>query len=166
MTFQEQFIIDLQKFLKLQVPEFRYIDENLGQWGDQDFRSAVSFPAILIDFPDTSYSELGADAQLATVSIELTLLFSVTSQSYNLAPEDVRKKALNYYDLENKLLAKLKLFEKDYFTPLVRTRAVSRNKNELGLRIREISFSSEFEETYDDGTTLQDYEIDFTGELG
>jgi hypothetical protein len=165
MTFQEQFILDFQQHVKNKVPEFRYVDENLGQWGDDNFRSAVSFPAILIDFPNTTYQDIGNEGQMGFPTIELTLLFAINSQSYNLASLEVREKALLYYRLEQKLVASLKLFEGDYFTPLVRTSAQSKNKNDLGLRVRELTFTSSFEEYFDELATA-DYTLDFQGELG
>ena len=166
MTFQEQFILDFQAHVKLKVPEFKYVDENLGQWGDDNFRTAVSFPAILIDFPNTTYQDIGNEGQMGFPTIELTLLFSSGSQSYNLASLEVRQKALLYYALEQKLVASLKEFEGDYFTPLVRVSATSKNKNDLGLRIRELTFTSSFEEYFDELDSLNDYTIDFTGEVG
>lgn len=166
MTFEKQFILDLQALLKVKVPEFRFIDQNLGQWGDSNFKAAVSFPGILVDFPNTSYSEIGGGSDLALNMLQFTLLFDVNSQSYNLAPLTVRQKALDYYELEAKLVAVLKSWETDYFTTLSRTAAVSRNQNELGLRIRELTFTSEHEEYLTDETeSTIDVTFDFSGQI-
>lgn len=165
MTFYKQFILDLQELITSKVPEFRFIDQNLGQWGNDNFKAAVSFPAILVDFPTTSYSEIGNGSELALNEIKLTLLFDINSQSYNLAPQKVKDKAIDYYELEQKLVAVLKIWETDYFTPLIRTTAVSRNQNELGMRIRELTFMSEHEEYLEDCDTKITYEVNFTGQI-
>lgn len=162
MSFYEQFILDLQAHLKVAVPEFRFIDQNLGQWGDDNFRASVSFPAILVDFPTTTYSDISTGSQLGLTNIELTLLFNTSSQSYNLAPENIRVKALDYYKLEAKLVANLQNWSKDYFQGLMRTNAQSKNRNELGLRIRELNFTTEFEE-YLEGDTEQ--EVEYTASI-
>lgn len=166
MSFYKQFILDLQEFIKAHVPEFRYVDQNLGQWGNDNFKTAISFPGILVDFPTTSYSEIANGSDLASVEIKLTLFWDVNSQSYNLAPANVKSKALDYYEQEQKLVAFLKSWVTDYFTPLVRTTAVSRNQNELGLRIRELTFATEHEEYLDDATEQEvEFTIDFTGQI-
>lgn len=166
MTFYKQFILDLQEIIKNEVPEFRFVDQNLGQWGNDNFRASVSFPGILVDFPTTSYSELAGGSDLASTEIKLTLFWDVNSQSYNLAPLQVRNKALDYYELEQKLVTVLKSWVTDYFTKLVRTTAVSRNQNELGLRIRELTFMSEHEEYLEDETEQeQEITFDFSGQI-
>ncbi|MBA4133363.1 MAG: hypothetical protein C0525_01435 [Flavobacterium sp.] len=159
MSFYEQFILDLQAHVKVTVPEFRFIDQNLGQWGDENFRTSVSFPAILVDFPSTTYSEISSGSQLGLTNIELTLLFQTASQSYNLAQDAVKIKALDYYKLEAKLVANLQNWSKDYFQGLIRVNAQSKNRNELGLRIRELNFTTEFEEYLEDETAE---EVEFT----
>jgi hypothetical protein len=166
MSFYKQFILDLQEHLKLTVPELRFIDQNLGQWGEENFRASVSFPAMLVDFPNTSYSEISAGSQLGLTTIELTLMFNTSSQSYNLAPLAVVEKALDFYDLENKIVAMLQNWSKEYFTGLIRVSASSKNRNELGLRIRELNFTTEFEEYLEDETVEQaEYTVAINGQI-
>lgn len=166
MTFYKQFILDLQEVVKSQVPEFRYVDQNLGQWGNDNFKVAVSLPAILVDFPNTGYSELANGSDLGSTEVKLTLFWDVNSQSYNIAPTNVKNKALEYYEMEKKLVRVLKTWTTDYFTKLVRTNAVSRNQNELGLRIRELSFATEHEEYLEDETEQTvEFTIDFSGQI-
>ena len=166
MSFFKQFFLDLQEHLKVTVPEVRFIDQNLGQWGDENFRSSVSFPAILIDFPNTSYSEIANGSQLGLANIELTLMFNTGSQSYNLATLPVKEKALEYLKLENKLIANLQKWQMNYFTPLVRTSALGKNKNEIGLRIRELNFTTSFEEYLEDETEQEtEFTFSLTGQI-
>lgn len=166
MTFYKKFILELQELIKSKVPEFRYVDQNLGQWGNDNFKAAVSFPGILVDFPTTAYSEIGNGSDLASVEIKLTIFWDVNSQSYNLAPNAVKSKALDYYEIEQKLVAILKSWKTDYFTPLVRTTAVSRNQNELGLRIRELTFTSSHEEYLEDCKQQdKEFTFEFNGQI-
>lgn len=147
-SFYSQFILDLQAKFKAEMPVIKFIEQNLGQWADEKFTTSSFFPGMLIDFPDTTYSQLQGNDQLGTPNIEITLFFSTMSQSGSLSPNDVKQKALEYYDIEQKVVAILQGWHMDYFQPLNRISARSRNKNELGLRIRELMFSSEFEECF------------------
>ncbi|MGV9003971.1 hypothetical protein [Flavobacterium sp.] len=166
MTFYKQFILDLQELIDNNVPEIKFVDQNLGQWGNDNFRAAISFPGILIDFPTTSYSELSGGSQLGLNDIKMTLFFDVNTQSYNKAPMNIKSKALDYFELEQKLVAVLTSWETDYFTTLTRTTAVSRNQNEIGLRIRELTFTTEHEEYLEDcNVTDKILVIDFTGQI-
>jgi hypothetical protein len=166
MSFYKQFILDLQEFIKAHLTEWRFVDQNLGQWGNDNFKAAISFPGILVDFPTTGYSETGNGSDLASVEIKLTLFWDVNSQSYNLAPAHIKSKALEYYEQEQKLVAFLKSWKTDYFTPLVRTTAVSRNQNELGLRIRELTFGTEHEEYLKDCNEVEkEFTFEFTGQI-
>lgn len=161
MGFYKQFILDLQKRIKSYAPEWRFIDQNLGQWGNDTFNTSVAFPGILIDFPSTNYSDINSGSQLALTNIKLTLFWSTHSQSSSLAPAGVKDKALEYYEQENKLMALLQNWSEDYFTPLTRTNATSRNQNELGLRIREIDFTTEHEEYLEDCNIKEVAELTF-----
>lgn len=166
MTFEKQFILELQELLRVKVPEIRFVDQNLGQWGNDNFKAAVSFPGLLIDFPNTGYSEIAGGDDLALNTIQFTLFFDINSQSYNLAPLAIRQKALDYYELEAKLVRVVKKWQTDYFTSLVRTTATSRNQNELGLRIRELNFVTEHEEYVEDETESEIVVvIDFNGQM-
>lgn len=154
-SFQKQFILDVQARMKAKVSVIKFIDQNLGQWGESNFAASVGLAGMLIDFPDTDYSQIQGNDQLGSVNIKISLFFTTHSQSYNLAPEGTRAKALDYYDIEQKVVAALQGWHCDYFTPLNRTKAISRNQNELNLRIRELTFTSEFEECFEPETETE-----------
>ena len=53
----------------------------------------------------------------------------------------------------------------DYFTPLARLNAISQNRNEIGLRIRDLNFSTEFEDYNSECETTQAVTFAFKGNL-
>lgn len=140
--------LDLQQQIKNNIPEIDWIEQDFGQDVFDKWRPNVSFPAVLIDFPDAAYSGLATESQFAEVTIAIRLLVAPFTQSYEAAPIEVRKDALQFFELEQKLVDTLHGWEPDngYTQPLVRSRASSNNRNDIGLRIREIQFTTAYEE--------------------
>ncbi len=145
-SFFAKIYLDLQAEIAAHVTEIKFVEQNFGQYLQDDYRAKVSFPTALIDFTNTNYTAMQGENQLANATINIVLLFAPYSQSYNLAPADVKEKALNYYEIEHKLCKVLQAWKTDFCTPLVRTDAKSQNNNDIGLRIRELNFTTEFED--------------------
>ncbi|WP_300978516.1 hypothetical protein, partial [Flavobacterium sp.] len=95
--------LDLQEHIKNTVPEITYIEQDLGQLGTDDPRKMMSFPGVLIDFPETSFSNLQGKSQLALPAISFILVMDTYSQTYHLAPLPVRELGLHYLEVEQKL---------------------------------------------------------------
>jgi hypothetical protein len=164
-SFFAKLFLEMQQKIKNEVPEIRFVEQNFGQYGFEDYRAMVSFPALLIDFPNTTFSALQGDIQLGLATINIVLLFEPFSQSYNLAPEVVRQKALEYYEIEHKVYKALQGWHTAFCTPLVRTDSKSQNRNEIGLRIRELNFTTEFEDwSLEDDQTI-DVVFSFNGSI-
>lgn len=145
-SFFSKFYCDLLDRLQSEVPELKWIEQDFGQ--DQtDMRPNVAFPAALIDFPAVVYSDIGELGQMATVSVQVRLLVSPYSQSYAAAPSDTREDALNYFELEHKVVEVLHGWypTSGYCQPLVRRSASSQNRGDIGLRIRTVTFETEYE---------------------
>lgn len=138
--------IDLLKHIKTELPTIPYIEQDLGQLGSEDPRKMLMFPAVLIDFPNTPFSNLQGNNQLGQPTISVTLVFDNYSQTNNLAPDTIREAGLNYLDVEQKLYMALQGFETDYCEALSRTNASGHNRNDLGLRVRELTFTTTFED--------------------
>lgn len=162
--FFSQIISDLQDRISTEVPEFRYIDQDLGQLGqtDDDEKPSLAYPAVLIDFPDSNYSNLSSGAQLGAVPISLQLIFAPYSPTWNKVPGMVKKKGLEYLEIEQKLFKALQNWNLDYFSPLIRTSAKSQNNNDVGLRVRLLTFTTEYE---DYSTFDEEVEYTFKGSL-
>lgn len=158
-NFFAQFLLDFQARINLKMPEIKYVDQDLGQLGQigEDEKPPLSYPAILIDFPNTDFSNISGAAQLGAVQISIQLIFSPFSQSWQKAPLSVREKALEYLVIEQNLHKTLQSWQGDYFQALVRTNIKSQNNNDIGLRVRNLSYTTQ----YEDYSPIQE-EIEFT----
>lgn len=165
--FFSEIIKDLQKRISTEVPEIQFIDQDLGQLGQvsDNGRPPLAYPAVLIDFQNTEYSELSTSAQLAMLSISLQLIFDNYSQTWHKSPTHVIAKGLDYLNIEQKLVNCLNGWSKDYFTPLIRTNVKSQNNNDLGLRVRTLTFTTSYEDYSTSQDEYKEVEFRFNGNL-
>lgn len=138
--------LELQERIKTEVPDIVYIEQDLGQLGMDDPRKNMAFPAVLIDFPNTAFSNLQGNNQLALPVISITLVFDNYSQTWQDAPLDSRKTGLKYLEVEQQLFMVVQCWESDFCQSLNRTAATGHNRNDVGLRVRELTFTCEFED--------------------
>ncbi len=152
--FFSKILLDLQNRISTEVPEIQFIDQDLGQLGQvgENGRLPLAFPAVLIDFPNTDYSELSTSAQLGNVPITFQLIFDNYSQTWHKAPEEVKAKGLEYLDIEQRLHNCINGWYLNYFTPLIRTNVKGQNNNDIGLRVRQLIYTT----SYEDYSTSQD----------
>lgn len=148
-------LFDLQNHIMASMPEIRQVDQYLGQ--DQtDIRPALALPAVLIDFENTEYEQSGCGSQfaLATISVRLCHANFTTTLPKASVPASsaggsypLREASMKAYELEQKLVNTIHLWEPSdqYCQPLVRTADQSENRNDIGLRIRTIAFTTAFE---------------------
>lgn len=165
--FFSQIILDLQARITAELPEIKYIDQDLGQLGQvsPEERPPISYPAILIDFPNSDYSNLSGGAQLGAVPISFQLIFAPFSQTWQNAPDLVKKKGLEYLETEQKLHKALQNWSLDYFSPLVRVSVKSQNNNDIGLRVRHLIYSTEYEDYSTIDETSEEVTFSFNGGL-
>lgn len=165
-TFYKTLFLALQERITAEVPEIKFIDQNIGQYGFDDFRAKVAFPAILIDFPNTTFSALAGNIQLGSASIEISLFFDVYAQTYHFAPEETKEIGLNYFEIEQKVFKALQGFNANGLcTPFVRSEVRSQNNNEIGMRIRQLYFSTEYEDYTLEDEIFKEVEFTFSGAL-
>ncbi|MDR0815077.1 MAG: hypothetical protein LBN37_04915 [Bacteroidales bacterium] len=140
--------LDIAARIKSQVPEIEWIEQDFGQEIFDKWRPNVAFPAVLIDFPEAEYSNLAHGVQLGVVTVTLRLLVAPFTQSYDGAPLEVQHDALAYFDLEQKLVAALHNWAPDnnICKKLIRRSVTTNNRNDIGLRIRNITFTTSYEE--------------------
>ena len=142
-----QFITDVSAHIAESVPEIAWIDQYLGQ--DQTrIRPTLAYPAVLIDFDRTEYSMTGGANQLAESRISFRLLFDNYASSAQKAPEKARATALQIYETEKQLVEILHNWQPNggYMQPLVRVSSASQNRNDIGLKIRILSFTTAWNE--------------------
>lgn len=145
-SFFSKIFLDLQTRISTAVPEIKWIEFDLGQ-EQSSTRPNIQFPAVLIDFPDASYTEMGNGSQFCNVRISLKLVEETFSQSYNVAPDNVKNKALQFLEREHKLVSVLHGWAPDggYCQPLIRESVSGLNRGDIGLRIRTLTFTTAHE---------------------
>lgn len=150
-SFFAQMFVELQDRILSKVPEIKWVDQDFAQLDVYEGeRPPVLFPCVLIDFNETSYTQDGQQVETGDTSINFKLAFAPFSASNSGTPAAYKEKALAYYELENKLYLALKGWAPDsgICQPLNRTGAASEKGREDVLRVRNLTFSTSFE---DDG---------------
>ena len=151
--FGDIFLI-LQNRIKTEVPEIRYIEQDLGQLEVYEDRPAVSWPCVLLDFQVSEYRDQLLNVQDGDLVITVRIGHNPYSHSHNLAALEVREKALHYYELENKVYKALQGFEhEDFFNPLSRKNAATEKRDDP-FRVRVLTFDCGIE----DYTAQPDYQ--------
>jgi hypothetical protein len=146
-SFFAQVLVKLQDRIKEFVPEIRYIDQDLGQLEWYQDRPAVSFPCVLIDFNNTTYDQMQLDQQWGNASFTLRLGFPQYSSSNNLVPDTVKEKALQYYEIENRLYKAVQGYDADgLMQPCTRVNAASERREEDNFRVRVLTFTTTFQD--------------------
>lgn len=137
--------IDLQDYITDTLPDIRWCD---GWWGQEQlqYRPAVAFPALLIDFPSAQFSAEAKNSLFGIVTISLRLLCAPFSSSAATAPEEVRAEALEYFELEHDIIAALHGWAPadSYCQSLTLTGLSTDNRNPE-LRIRTLTFTTAYE---------------------
>lgn len=141
-----QLLIDLADHIKEEVPAIKWIDQDFGQLESFEYRPAVDFPCVLIDFVATTYDQLAELAQMGNITVMLRLGFAPFSASNQTAPLDVREKALEYYAIEQKVFEAVHGFETEYSGPLMRVSSDSEQRDKDGLRVRILTFTASYED--------------------
>lgn len=137
---------DLCDHLQAAVPELALIDHDWGQ-EDTELRPALACPAALIDFQGTTYTGLSGLSQWGEATVTVRLLFDSYARSSALVPEEWRDIALEFYETEHRVVEALHGWMPGggYCQGLIRTGDSSENRNDIGLRVRVITFSTAFE---------------------
>lgn len=137
--------IALQERINECVPDIVWCDRWRGQ-EQMEYRPAVSFPAVLIDFPSTNFSAEAHNSLFAVASVSIRLLVSPFSSSATDAPDASRADALGCFELEHKLIDALNGWSphNELFQPLVLSSLSAENRDPNYL-VRNLSFSTAFE---------------------
>lgn len=150
-SFFARYYLDICERIRTGVPEIEWIEQDFGQDVFDKWRPNIAFPAVLIDFPEASYGAEGGTSQFAEVTVSIRLLVAPFTQSYEDAPIEVREDALQYFEMEQKLVNALHGWAPDdgYCQPMVRSSIQSNNRNDIGLRIRNLAFTVGYEEDFE-----------------
>ncbi|MDM1557073.1 hypothetical protein HX126_21185 [Chryseobacterium indologenes] len=162
-----QIILDLYDRISKEVPEINYIDQDLGQLGQtgDNEKPPLSYPALLIDFPDSEYSDISTGGQIGEVQISFQLIFDTYSQTWHKSPTTVIMKGLDYLKIEQKLHKCLQRWNLDYFSPLNRKSVKSQNNNDIGLRVRQSIYTTQYEDYTPIEEEIKEVTFSFTGSI-
>lgn len=140
--------------IETEMPSIKHIDMDFGQL-EYEVRPAVKFPALLIDFVNFTFEDLGTDnTQLAVGQINLRLVFAPFSKTSHKINATSRKKGLAYFDLEAELHTFLQghAITNGDFREMKRVGTTTEQRDD-DLRVRNIVYSVSFE----DDSTLREY---------
>jgi hypothetical protein len=150
-SFFARYYLDICERIRTEVPEIEWIEQDFGQDVFDKWRPNVAFPAVLIDFPSANYDAESGLSQFGEVTLSVRLLVAPFTQSYDDAPIEVKEDALQYFEIEQKLINALHGWMPDdgYCQPLIRSSIQSNNRNDIGLRIRNLVFTTAYEEDFE-----------------
>lgn len=144
--FYSALMLALQELITTNLPEIQFIDQDLDQDSNGNLTLPMAYPAILIDFTATDFSQESGMGLFASTKITMRLIANPISQSYADAPLAVRQDALGFYDLEHRLISILHGWTPslEWVQPLsiMSARTI---KSDPALRSRELIFSTAFE---------------------
>jgi hypothetical protein len=136
----------LKNKIKAEVPEIRYINQDLGQL--EEPRPPVTYPCVLIDMDEFDFSEVGNEPkQMADGFVIIRLCLQTSSSSSSLAPDVVFEKSLDFYELEYKLYSVLHSWAPVGFGKMLRKKA-STEKRDDNKRVRLMPFAINFEDSH------------------
>lgn len=96
-----------------EIPEIKYVDLNCGQL--QMEKPPLAYPAVLIKMNSRIIDNVQDLFQIKGGDFELLLCAKMLSESNSLAPEEVREKSLDYFDLSDKIYKKIQGYEDSTF---------------------------------------------------
>jgi len=120
-------------------PNIKYFDMDLGQLEHYNERPAVSLPCGLIDFDEIAFEHNGDNYQTGEGILQIRIAHQPYSASNSLAPEEVREKALDYFEHEQAIYLALQGFSAGEMRDLNRVSTRTEKRNDT-LRVRTIKF--------------------------
>lgn len=137
--------LEIMARIKDQVPDISYINLDLGQLENYEDRPAVSFPCVLLDFDNFTFSDMLNNSQIAEGTVRVRLAFAPFSNTSSLTPQIAQAKGLNYLEIERNLYKALHGWDGTDFGALMRE-SVETEKREDPLRVRSMNFSTTFQD--------------------
>lgn len=143
-SFFAQLLLLIQEKFANDVPEVRWVDQDFGQLENYEERPAVLWPCVLVDFTTTSYDQMTNKEQLGLPTIQFRIGFNPYSNTSSSTPVPYREKALEYYELEDKIYQKFQGWDAGgLMQPITRTIGGT-EKREDAIRVRLMNFTTMF----------------------
>jgi hypothetical protein len=144
----------IQSHIAGNMHEISHIAHDLGQLSVKG-RPPVSWPCVLIDFEDFSFSNLGEHIQSALGTVVVRLGFAPHSGTGKDTPNEYKERALMYYDMAWELHKLLHGWSPNEQTmgAMIRTSVTTQRRSD-SYRVRELRYAIAFED-YSKKTGLQ-----------
>lgn len=113
--------------LKAQVPELIWIDLDQQQFEEEDQNYAIGYPAVLIDFDDANWQDIGEGIQNGDMTIKIRLGVQVMEDVYNQSTQ--LSAAMLKLQLANKVHKALQNWQGEGFNKLTRVTSGRRPSN-------------------------------------
>lgn len=125
------------------IPEIKYIDLNFGQL--QEEKPPLIYPAVLINIDASVTDDVQDVFQIMTGNFDLTLCVKMLNESNAASPVEVREKALEYFEISEKIYKKLQGFQDSKFEAFSR-RTVRDQQLRKGLKTTVQRFETSWRE--------------------
>ena len=140
-------LLAIQDRINTQVPEIKYIDQDLGQLEEDTDRPRVAWPCVLVDFPDIKYDEMQGMVQWASLTLQLRIGFNPFSSANAATPLPFRQDALKYYELEQKVYKALQAWDAGGICqPMTRVSGATEKGRDDMFRVRVMNFTTTFQD--------------------
>lgn len=131
--------------LQNEVEDIRWIDLDNGQIDFFEYRANVDFPAVLINIKYPNCQNVGTNGeQECDVDIELRCVFNLFDETNIHAPEEVRERALEIFDIMNKIHACLQNWRNDGTCGIITRTAVAKETRTDGSKIYNMNYRTTY----------------------
>lgn len=151
-SFESLMYLAIRAKLKTDVPDVKWIDQDLGQldWYAPGTRPMVQWPCVMVDFLEADADDLPENYQTLNCNIQLRLGFAPFSSANSVSPDISTEKALQYYEIEQKIYAALQgwtptINDIELAQPLSR-RKKRTEKREDPFRVRTFIFTTSYQD--------------------
>ncbi|MEL6359125.1 MAG: hypothetical protein AAFQ01_04220 [Bacteroidota bacterium] len=135
----KEIFVAIQNKIINQVPQFKFVDLDLGQV-DQEPLPPLNYPAALVAFTDSLFTDLSELQQQAEVVIIVRLAFREYERTHSVAAEEYREVGLAHLDLIDSIKWALHGLSGPSFTQLSHTGFSTEPRADL--RVYQLSFST------------------------
>ncbi len=131
--------------LQNEVEDIKWIDLDNGQIDFFEYRSNVDFPAVLINIKYPNCENVGTDGtQECDVEIELRCVFNLFDETNIHAPDEVRERALEIFDIVNKIHATLQNWRNDGTCGVLRRTSLTKENRTDGSKVYDLTYRTTY----------------------
>lgn len=136
----------MQERIVQQLPGLGHVAHDTGQLSGKG-RPPVSWPCVLIDFEDFTFTNMGEHVQMAKGTVVLKLGFAPYSPTAQGTPAEYKDAAMAYYRMEAALHIALQGWSpgEEQFGSLYRVSVTTQRRTD-GYRVRELRYSVSLED--------------------